>query len=207
MIPLKNSPIIPFNDRFSLVENTIMASFYPKVHGVTIKQLQEKSGYSYERVYSGLHSLERKNVVSGGNVGKTLVYTIDTRTLPAQMAFIHYAIAGKAIFTEKHPKVSKALDELLSKTDVECAIVFGSYAKGEAIKESDVDVLCISDDKNLEKNALSLRHKYDIKINPVEVGKTDYRNIKKENPELWRELMEFGVILNGYDLFHHLTYR
>ena len=85
------------------------------------------------------------------------------------------------------------------------AVLFGSYSKGEAKEKSDVDVLCVNSDPDTEKIALSLRHKYNLRIVPIIITKEDFKNIKTENPELWNELVEFGIILKGQELFYDLV--
>ncbi len=86
-------------------------------------------------------------------------------------------------------------------------ILFGSHSKGEAKERSDIDVLCVIGSTETEKIALSLRHKYNVKISPAIVSKEDFRNIKSENPELWEELVKFGIALKGQELFYDLVYR
>jgi hypothetical protein len=67
--------------------------------------------------------------------------------------------------------------------------------------------LCVNGNSETEKIALSLRHKYNLRITPVIVSKNDFNNIKTENPELWDELIKFGVVLTGQELFYDLVYR
>jgi predicted nucleotidyltransferase len=99
------------------------------------------------------------------------------------------------------------LEEFIAKTKLEMVILFGSYSRNEETERSDIDVLCINGLSKAEKIALSLRHKYNLKIAPVIINKEDFKNIKLENPPLWKELLKFGIILKGYELFYDLVYR
>jgi len=188
------------------VELRVLAGFFPDAGEKTLKELQGRSGYSYERVYSALKSLEQKGLVSGRKVGKTLVYAISTSSDAALLAFIYSTVSKKEQFTKKFPNVWKVLDEFLAKASLQMAILFGSYAKGEAKEGSDIDLLCVNGD-DAEKVALSLRHKYNLRITPVLVKKGDFKNIKEENPEFWRDLIEFGIVLKGQETFYELVYR
>lgn len=206
VFPLRRAGFAPLDDTFGEVEHLILASFFPDAGEKTIRDLRERSGYSYERVYHALKTLEREGIVVGRRIGKTLSYRINTDKEISQFAFIHFCLIRRLNFSDKHPQVMKALKELINKVDVELAIIFGSYAKGDVRKDSDVDMLCIGG-KDVEKTALSLRHRYNLKINPVLVDKTDFKNIKNENPEFWKDLVEFGVILKGYGPFYYFAYR
>jgi predicted nucleotidyltransferase len=188
------------------VELRVLAGFFPDAGEKTLKELQGRSGYSYERVYSALKSLEQKGLVSGRKVGKTLVYAILTSSDAALLAFTYSTVSKKEQFTKKFPNVWKVLDEFLAKASLQMAVLFGSYAKGEVKEGSDIDLLCVNGD-DAEKVALSLRHKYNLRITPVLVKKGDFKNIKGENPEFWRDLVEFGIVLKGQEIFYELVYR
>jgi len=189
------------------LENIIMASFFPEAGEKTIKELMDRSGYSYERVYNTLKSLEDKGIVTGRKIGKTLSYKIDLGKDATELAFVHFSMVRKTKFAERYHKASKAMKEFLKKVDADSVIVFGSYAKGEAKGGSDLDVLCISSSEGIEKIALSLRHKYNLRINSVPIKIEEFKKIKSENPEFWSDLIEVGVILKGYELFYDYTYR
>lgn len=204
--PLRKAGFGPFDKKFDVSEYIIMASFFPDANEKTIKELEGRSGYSYERVYNTLKSLEEKGIVTGRKIGKTLSYKINLGKDATEFAFVHFSIVKKAKFAEKYPNASKAMREFLNKVDAECIIVFGSYAKGDVRGESDMDILCVSGSENIEKIALSMRHKYNLRINPVLVKVEDFKNIKSENPEFWNDLIEFGIILKGYEFFYNYAY-
>jgi len=188
------------------VELKVLAGFFPDAKEKALKEIQERSGYSYERVYSALKSLKQKGLVSRRKVGKTLVYTILASSDIAYLAFTYHMIFKKEQFAKKFPNVRGVLDEFLTKASLQMAVLFGSYAKGEARGGSDVDLLCV-DGEDAEEIALSLRHKYNVKITPVLVKKGDFKNIREENPEFWRDLVEFGIVLKGQEIFYELVYR
>lgn len=188
-------------------ELKILSAFFPEGTERTTKEIENRSHYSHERAYSTLKSLEKKGILSKKKVGKALVYSIKKFDDSVYLAFTYYSLNNKNTFSEKYSSAWKAIDEFINKVKPEMAVLFGSYSKGEAKGRSDVDVLCINGSSETEKIALSLRHKYNLKIAPVIVGKKDFRNIMLENPELWEELIKFGIVLKGQELFYDLVYR
>lgn len=188
-------------------ELKILYAFFPEGTERTTKEIEDRSSYSHERAYSTLKILEKKGILLKKKVGKALVYSIKKFDDSVYLAFTYYSLNKKNTFAKKYSSAWKAIDEFINKTKLEMVILFGSYSKGEVKERSDVDVLCINGNSEAEKIALSLRHKYNLKIAPVIVDKEDFRNIKSENPELWEELIKFGIILKGQELFYDLVYR
>jgi predicted nucleotidyltransferase len=188
-------------------ELKILSAFFPEGTERTTKEIENRSRYSHERAYSTLRTLEKKSRLSKKKIGKALIYSIKKFDDTVYLAFTYYSLNNKNTFSEKYSSAWKAIDEFINKAKPEMAVLFGSYSKGEAKERSDVDVLCVNGNTETEKIALSLRHKYNLKITPVIVDKEDFRNIKSENPELWEELIKFGIILKGQELFYDLIYK
>ncbi len=188
-------------------ELKILSAFFPEGTERTTKEIEERSGYSHERAYSTLKTLEKKDILSKKKVGKALVHSIKKFDDTVYLSFAYYSINRKNNFIKKYPYVWKALDEFINKTKLELVILFGSYSKNEAKEKSDVDILCVNGSPETEKIALSLRHKYNLRITPAIVSKEDFKNIKTENLELWEELIKFGIIMRGQELFYDSIYR
>lgn len=188
-------------------ELRILSAFFPEGKERTTREIEEGSGYSHERAYSTLGILEKKGVLSKRKVGKALVYSINKFDDVVYLAFAYYSINRKNKFINQYPSVWKAVEDFMNTAKPEMVILFGSYSKGEAKERSDVDLLCVNGASEAEKIALSLRHEYNIRITPVVVKKEDFRNIKRDNAELWDDVIKFGVILKGQELFYDLVYR
>lgn len=187
-------------------ELRIMSAFFPEGIERTTKEIEERSGYSHERAYSTLGILEKKGILSKRNVGKSLVHSVNKFDDAVYLAFAYRSISRKTQFIQRYPSVWKAIEDFLNNAKPEMAILFGSYSKGEAKERSDVDLLCVNGVSETEKIALSLRHKYNLRMTPVIVKKEDFRNIKRDNLELWDDVVKFGVILKGQELFYDSVY-
>jgi predicted nucleotidyltransferase len=85
-------------------------------------------------------------------------------------------------------------------------VIFGSYAKGTQTKNSDIDLLCVTNKKDIQKIAKIFRTKYNLNIQPAIVKILDFRNIKKDNLQFWIDLIEYGIVLDGLDLFFREAY-
>ncbi len=193
----------------SSLEGAIMNAFFPEAKEMTIKEIQERVEYSYERVNSALKSLTEKKIVIEEQVGKTLVYSLDLQNLYAEiMGFNKYMLEREIEFIKKHKVVYQAIKEIESNSSIWGVILFGSYSKGTEAKNSDVDIICISNNKEeTERFVKSLRHKYNIEFSPVLLPLHEFPNIKKDNPELWADLKRYGIVFKGDDTFYYWMYK
>ena len=193
----------------SHLEGTIIASFFPEAEEMTIKEIQERTNYSYERVNTALKSLVNKGIVKEKKVGKTLVYSLDLQNPYAEsMGFIAYMSRRKIEFIKKHKNVYNAIKETEKNPYIWGLVLFGSYSKDLETRQSDVDVICIAYKKEeVERFLEALRHKYDIKFAPVILPLHEFSNIKKDNPELWNDLKMYGIAFKGGDSFYYWMYK
>lgn len=195
----------------SHLEGTIIASFFPEAEEMTIKEIQERIDYSYERVNSALKSLTEKKIVIKKQKGKTLIYSLDTNSIYSyRLGFNRYTLQREVKFIKKHKAVYQAIKEIVENPLIWGVILFGSYSKGLETKQSDVDlmVICIpSKEKEVNNFIKSLEHKYGINFSPVVLPMHEFPNIKKDNPELWNDLKLYGIVFKGDDYFYGWMYK
>ncbi len=192
----------------SMLEGTILSAFFPEAKDFTIKEIQKRVDYSYERINSALKSLTEKKIVTEENKGKTLVYSLNLQNLYSEIEFGSYCLEKEIEFIKKHKIIYKAIEEIMNNPFVWMVILFGSYSKGTESKQSDVDILCTSNNqKETEKLILSLKHKYGIDFSPVVLSPNEFPNIKKDNPELWNDLKIYGIAFKGDDQFYYWMYK
>lgn len=195
----------------SHLEGTIIASFFPEAEEMTIKEIQERIDYSYERVNSTLKSLTEKKIVVEKQKGKTLIYSLDTNSIYSySLGFIRYTLQRKVDFIRKHRPVYRVIQEIENYPFAWSIILFGSYSKGTETKRSDVDLIvtCIpSKEKEVNNFIKSLEHKYGINFSPVVLPLHEFPNIKKDNLELWDDLKLYGIVFKGGDSFYCWMYK
>jgi predicted nucleotidyltransferase len=195
----------------SMLEGTIIAAFFPEAEEITIKEIKERTDYSYERVNSALKSLTKKKIVVEKQIGKTLVYYLDLQNLYVYIAgFNTYMLQREVDFIRKHKTIFKAIRKVSENPLIWSVILFGSYSKGTENKQSDVDLLvtCIpGKEKDVESFVRSLKYETNIEFSLVVLPMHEFSNIKKDNPELWQDLKNFGIVFKGEDTFYYWMYK
>ena len=186
-----------------------MMCFFPKLEDLTSKQIEDKSGYSHESNFRILKGLVKKKCLIEKKIGKTNVYEfVKDRDLIYQV-FINYEFKRKDEFKQKNFLMYKRVNEFvqdLKPENLSVFMIFGSFAKGTETKNSDLDILCVTNKKNVREIAQTFKTKYNLNMQPVVVKTSDFKNIKKDNPQFWSDLMEYGIILEGLELFFKEAY-
>jgi len=195
--------------KVSMLEGTILASFFPEAKDMTIKKLIKRTDYSYERVNTALKSLVRKKIIQEKKIGKTLVYSLKLDNLYVEtIGFNAYMLQREVDFIKKHKKIFKAIKEIQKNPYVWGLILFGSYSKGLETEKSDIDIICMaSKQKQVEKFLNSLKHKYNIIFSPIVLPLYEFSNIKKHNIELWNDLKLYGIVFKGREFFYYWMYK
>lgn len=193
----------------SSLEGTIIAAFFPEAGETTIKEIQDRVDYSYERVNSALKSLTKKKIVREEQKGKTLLYSLDLKNLYAEiMGYNAYMLQREIEFIKKNKPIYRALKKVIESPYVWGVILFGSYSKGTETKQSDVDVICISNKiKETEQLVKSLKYETNAEFSPVVLPLHEFPNIKKDNAVLWNDLKMYGIVFKGDDTFYYWMYR
>lgn len=103
-----------------------------------MKRINSKS---YQRVYEAIESLEKKQILYSEKIGNTNLISLKM----SRTTFINFAFLDEQE-KNKIPNASKII-ELKEITDY-LVIATGSYAKGNANKKSDLDLVIIIPDKD-----------------------------------------------------------
>lgn len=88
-------------------------------------------------------------------------------------------------------EVEQAIKFLLNKYHAECAILFGSYARGEETDGSDIDVLVIGGENFRPKDIFAFGEEL-RQITKKEVDAFEIREINKDT-EFYENIMREGV--------------
>jgi len=155
-----------------------------------IRDIANKLNINHMMIVRKMNTLTEGNVVDFKQEGKNKVYFIK-KTVEARMYVLiaeHYALIQTI---KKYPGLRNIIGKIQKNKKINLAIIFGSYAKWNAKKESDIDIFVETTSKNIKKEIGFL----DSRIN-VKIGKYNQNNL------LIKEIEKNHLILKGADIYY-----
>ena len=158
-----------------------------------LREIARNLNESHSTVLRRINELIKENILDFKQEGKNKVFFIKNN-LKAKN-YVHSAeIYKSSKLLRKHPELSIIFENIKKKAQKSMVILFGSYAKGNPKKESDIDIYIETQDKNLKKEINRINTKINIKI-----GKFDLSSL------LIKEIIKNHVIIRGVEEFYEKT--
>jgi len=159
---------------FSLFAMNPDGSFY-------LRQISKRLNISLGATHGALSALEKAQILSCRNVGKTKLFELEEQNFPA--ALKTFRILKTILILEPLIECLKGLSRRV--------ILYGSYAQGTFTVESDLDLLIVSDEREAVLSQLNdFLGNLEIDVRPVIKGQVEWMNLEKIDPEFFREVMD-----------------
>jgi len=159
------------------------------------RAIAEKLSSNHATVLRKLRDLENENVVDFRVEGKNKTYTIK-RSLEARNAAMIAELYKQSSIISRYPVLRGIFQTVHEMPEVPLALLFGSYAKGLATKESDIDIFIETTDTAIKKQ-LEQKHS----LLSVKTGRFDANDL------LVREIIKDHVIIRGVEVYFDRTGR
>ena len=138
-----------------------------------------------------LRVLVDENIVDMKLSGKNTTYYI--RDTPEAKSYVLMTEQYKFFKALKSPLLRRISKEISERTNGELVILFGSYAKNLATKDSDIDIYVETSDENLKQSLSAISLKLSVKT-----GKFN------KNAPLEKEIIKDHIILSNAERFYAL---
>ena len=148
----------------------------------------------------GIHlkRLEHNNILQSTTKGRNKEYNPNLNNQITK----HYLILAETYSTitylEKNFLIKKLSSEITDKVKG-IIILFGSFAKGKADPESDIDLQFISDQKTDTQPIQETARLIDREINIITTTPNQFQNGLKENDPLIKEIIQNHIVIKGAD--------
>jgi len=176
----------------------------------TINELSKAIKEYYSFVHRTVSKLVKDGVISKAKAGKAYLCTLNLEN-EKTLALIQLGeIEKRNEFYERNKEVKLILEDFVKSVEthpsVLSIILFGSYSKGNAAKESDIDVLILSKSSiNIEKTTKEMYAKYGKEINPILMTTSDFK--KQKDKAVIKEIINSHHVLHGVENFAGLVFR
>ena len=164
----------------------------------TIRRLSQETKINYRIVYEQVHKLEKEDLIKLEKTGKAILCEL-TNFFNKDIYEAEY-LRREDLFKNKELKlIRKRLSELDS---LFVALLFGSYAKGKANKNSDIDILII---EGREDKIRSILSPWQEKIHLTFVSIESFiRMAKSKEFNVVNETIKNNIILIGIEEYYKI---
>ncbi len=167
----------------AIVENLLRKPNYIRGIAKELRTNQTTVARKMKQLYEG-------NIVDFRQEGRNKVFSLRNTIEAKQYACI--AELHKALETVgKYPRLRVVFEKIRRNSRITLAVLFGSYAKGTAGKDSDIDIYVDTCDRSIKKEVELVDSRISVKI-----GKYD------RNSLLIREIEKNHIIIKGVEEYY-----
>ena len=171
---------------------------------IHIREIARKIKADTKTTSSYIKKLENLRIVNTKYIGKHKEVYLNTTNSLTPYFLILSEVYRCINFLKKNFKIKRIVEEVAN--EGYSLIIFGSYAKGIANEESDLDLILI-DGKISEDKIEEIEESYGIKISPYTISKKQFANMQRKKDSFFREILGSHIIIKGFSFFVLSTWK
>jgi predicted nucleotidyltransferase len=175
----------------------------------TVNEIAKALNAYYSHVYKSVNKLAKEGVVIKEKVGKSHLCSLNFDNEKTIALIQLDEIERRNDFYNLKKEIKIILEDFVKAirpSNPLTIVLFGSYAKNIATKESDIDILVIG--KNLAKIDIITKEiysKYDKEINVVMMSAREFK--KQKSKAIIKEIIKNHYVLYGVEKFVDLIFK
>ena len=174
----------------------------------SIRQLSKLTKTSYALTHESVNSLLKKKIIKTKKIGNSLPCQVNLSTEPQLLAISSLIHSQKIINQNKFGFVIEDIKNKLNDL-IYIMVLFGSHAKKNAKKDSDVDLLFVVQNKididMAKKRISSVTSLTNVKIDFEVIVVGWLVKMFAEKHTVGREVLESSIILHGAEQYYGLV--
>jgi predicted nucleotidyltransferase len=189
--------------------------------GLTILEISKRLKIGYRPAYNHITEMEKEHIILVEKIGSSKQCRLNLINPKARHLLESLDIEKKEEIYAGNQKLKAMLEAIIPKliqkyiSEIHSIVLFGSYAKAAAVKQSDVDLMFIVNDlknrvlrESIERECASYLYSHNMKISPLiaDIGELQ-KMIKAKEFNVGKEVREFGVSLYGHEMFWRIIYE
>ena len=182
--------------------------------GLTILEISKQLKIGYRPAYNHIIEMGKEGIIQIDKIGSAKQCSLNCSSPKTRHLLESLDMIRKEELYKENPRL-RAIDNLISKlaekfiSEIRSIVLFGSYAKGTATKQSDIDLLFIVSNikdkilrESIERESASYQYSYNIKISPLITDIEEFKKmLKSKELNVGKEIKEYGISLLGHEIF------
>lgn len=164
-----------------------------------LRQISRLAKLPLKTCQTALMNLEKDKILKSKIEGKNKYFALNLDNIKTKSYLLQAEIYMTDIFLEAYPLIKTFLKSLNTNIPV---IVFGSFARLKADKDSDLDLLIVSG----KKQKLPY-HLLPYKVHQVNISESSFSKAVKEQENLIEEIEENHIILNNHSFYVNVMWE
>lgn len=158
-----------------------------------LREISKMSRLPLKNVQRALESLERSKILKSEVSGKNKYFFLNLENIETKIMLLQAEAHSTLMFLEKYAQFKLFVKEI--KTDAPI-IIFGSFAKLSATKDSDVDILVVSG-----KEISLPTHLLPNKTHKIRISEKNFVKSSVEGEMLIKKVQDNHIIINNHSFF------
>jgi predicted nucleotidyltransferase len=179
-------------DVIALYTSNYKAEFY-------LRQIAKLANLSLKTCQNVLASLEKEKVLKGKVEGKNKYFSLNLENIQTKSYLLQAEIHKLNRFLNNYPQFNIFLKSVHTTLPI---IIFGSFAKMKSDKNSDVDLLVLS-----QKEQKLPFHLLAHKVHQINLPEESFKKALNEKEALIKEVEESHIILNNPSSYVNLVWE
>lgn len=164
-----------------------------------LREISKLANIPLKTTQNILFSLEKEKIIKSIQKGKNKYFRLNLENIKTKLYLLQSEIYRTLLFIDRYPVFRTFLKEVKT---MNLIIVFGSFAKFKADKNSDLDLLIISKDN--QKIPLYL---LPYKIHEIKLSENSFIKSLEKKETLIKEIEENHIILNNHFFYVSLMWK
>ncbi len=158
-----------------------------------LREISKLTKIPLKTTHRVVSNLEKDRILKSIVSGKNKYFKLNLDKIQTKLYLLEAEIHKTALFLDKYPLFKTFLKELNTSS---LLVVFGSFAKFKADKDSDLDLLIVL----REKEELPF-HLLGYNLHKIELFEKDFIKAMENNETLIKEIAENHTILNNHSFY------
>ncbi len=185
-------------------EEKIIKLFLEEKNPKTIREISKKIKSDYRITHTATQRLLNKKILLSKIIGKSILCELNNLYYGVE---IYEAENKRRVILLKNKNIHQLYKEVLKKIDSGLFIflIFGSYARNQYSKSSDIDLMFISNDRKFEDKISNILSLLPIKTHILVFTEEEFIRMKdSKKSNVIKEVIKNNIILYGIENYYRI---